>query len=104
MKFICPHCQQPTISLKQKFLTGKWMEVFCSQCGGRICAQPVILAVLYFFYVWDVSLFGYVGIAKQEWLYLGILVAGWIILDAFNLSCPLSRMKPKNPDTSKADQ
>lgn len=95
MKFECPHCNKPTISLKQKYLTGKWLETHCPDCGGRICAQPIILAVLSFFYVWDVMLFGYVAAAKQSLLYIGILVAGWIILDLFNLSCPLSRMRSK---------
>lgn len=96
MKFECPHCNQPTLSLKQKYLTGKWLEVTCPGCGGRVCAQPIILAALSFFYVWDVMLFGYVAAAKQSLLFIGVLVAGWIVLDLFNLSCPLSRMRRKS--------
>lgn len=96
MRFTCPHCQQPTISLKQKYIAGKWLEIYCPACGGRICAQPIILAVLSFFYTWDVMLFGYVAVAKQSWLYLGVLLGGWLLLDLLNLGCPLSRMRPKD--------
>ncbi len=96
MKFCCPHCKKPTLSLKQKYLTGKWREVYCPECGGRICAQPIVLAVLSFFYTWDVMLFGYVALAKHSWFYFGVLATGWLVLDLLNLTCPVSRMRPKN--------
>ena len=95
MKFNCPHCKKPTISLQQKYLAGKWLDIYCKECSGRICAQPILLAILYFFYTWDVMLFGYVAILKHSWMYVGILIAGWITLDLFNLTLPLSRMRPK---------
>jgi hypothetical protein len=95
MKFPCPHCKNPTISIGKKYLAGKWLDVYCDECGGRSCSQPIILAVFYFLYVWDVMLFGYVAILKQSWFYLMVLIVGWIILDLFNFSVPLVAMKKK---------
>lgn len=94
-KFTCPHCKKPTITLGQKYLSGKWIDVYCTECRGRSCTHPILLAILSFFYVWDVMLFGYVAVLKHSWFYLGVLVTGWIILDLFNLSIPLAALRKK---------
>ena len=95
MKFPCPHCKKSSISIGKKYLAGKWLDIYCNECGGRSCSQPIILAALSFLYVWDVMLFGYVAILKQSWFYLIVLIVGWIILDLFNFSIPLVAMKKK---------
>ncbi len=99
MLFQCPHCSQPTITLKQKYLTEKWIDAHCHACGGRSCMYPVLLALLYFFYIWDVMLFGYVALAKSSFFYLSVMVSGWIFLDVIGLWIPLARMKPRVPAT-----
>ncbi len=100
MKFECPHCHEKTFTLKDKLLAGKWAAITCKACGGRSCAQPVVLAVLYFLYVWDVVLFGYVAYVKFQvgqptvaMIYVGVLVVGWLILEFFGLYIPLARMR-----------
>lgn len=94
MMFQCPHCNQATITLKQKYLAEKWVDAHCHACGGRSCMFPVLLVLLYFFYTWDVMLFGYVALAKHSILYLSVMIFGWIVLDLVGLSIPLARMKP----------
>lgn len=94
-KFECPHCKQLTVTPMQKFLAGKWIDVYCTACGGRSCMYPVLLSVVYFFYIWDVMLFGYVAVAKQSLFYLGVLIFFWVILESISLWIPLARMKPR---------
>ncbi len=100
-KFECPHCNQPTVTFKQKLLAGKWSDVICEKCSGRSCIYPALLVVLYFFYTWDVVLFGYLTVYEKSVLYLGVMLGGWVLLELFALSLPLVRMKPKlnSPDS-----
>lgn len=91
--FTCPHCEKKSISLVSKYLSGKWMIMNCPECGKRSTTHPILLLILYFFYVWDVVLFGYLYMVTNEAHYLVILVVGWLVLDAFSLSLPSARMK-----------
>ena len=91
--YTCPHCKQPTVTLKQKYLAGKWIDVHCSGCGGRSCQYPVLMAVLYFLYIWDLMLFGYVAYLKQSWEYVVVTLVGILVLDAISLYIPLAAMK-----------
>lgn len=102
MKFECPHCKQQSLSLKDKLLAGKWATITCRACGGRSCAQPILLAVLFFFYIWDVVLFGYVAFVKYQVgdattaaVYAAVMVIGWLVLEAIGLYIPLARMRAK---------
>jgi len=98
--FECPHCKLPSLTLKQKLFAGNWLDVNCSSCKGRSCVYPALLVALYFFYTWDVMLFGYLAVHEASMLYLGIMLGGWLLLEAFGLSLPLVRMKPKLPHVS----
>lgn len=82
-----------TIPLGKKYLAGKWANIYCDDCHGRSCQQPIILAALYFLYVWDIMLFGTVAIEKQSLFYVGVLIAIFLILDYFNYYVPLVAMK-----------
>lgn len=93
--FRCPHCKNECISLRQKFLSGKWIDVICPGCGGRSCIYPALLVVLYFLYTWDVMLFGYLAVIKASVFYLSVLVIGWMILETCSLYLPLAAMKPR---------
>lgn len=104
MRFECPHCLQQSISLKQKYLAGKWAIVYCPQCGERSCANPYILGLLSTLYVWDVLLFGYLAFVKYQFnqpamsaVYLAIMVGAWLVLDFFSIYVPLSAMRPRSP-------
>ena len=89
----CPHCDQKTFSLWDRYRSGKWAVLRCSSCGGRVCAQPILIALLYFFYMWDVVLFGYLAYLDSLW-YLLVMVVGWLILDWFSLYLPLAALRP----------
>ena len=88
----CPHCKQNTFTGWDKYRAGKWAMLYCPQCGGRSCAQPLVLAALYFLYVWDVVLFGYLAYLDSLW-YLLVMLVGWLILDFFTFYVPLSPLR-----------
>lgn len=103
----CPHCEQKTFTWWDKYRAGKWALLHCRECGGRVCAQPWLLAALYFLYVWDVVLFGYLAYLDSLW-YLLVMVVGWLILDYFSVYVPLSPLRsagaassPDNPSSSE---
>lgn len=78
------------------------MVLKCHECGGRVCAQPFVLAALYFLYVWDVVLFGYLAYLDSNW-YLAVMLAGWLILDYFAIYIPLTPLQAK-PESSKHNE
>lgn len=98
--FTCPHCKKNTITAKQKYLAGKWVDAYCSECGGRSCQIPVLMVVVYFFYMWDVILFSYVAYLKHSWEYVVVMILGFLALDAINFYIPLAAMKRKASATS----
>lgn len=83
------------------------MLLKCPKCGGRVCAQPLVLAGLYFLYTWDVVLFGYLAYLDSPW-YLAVMLAGWLILDYFAIYVPLSPLRakaePPNSNSSKDNE
>lgn len=91
----CPHCQQKNFSWWDKYKTGKWALLKCPQCNTRVCAQPIVLSVLSFLYVWDLMLFGYLAYLDSLW-YLVVLAVIWLILDYFSLYVPLSALRAKS--------
>lgn len=94
----CPHCGAKTFSWWDKYLTGKWAILNCKECGGRVCAQPLIMAALYFLYMWDVVLFGYLAYLDSLW-YLAVMLGGWLILDYFSIYVPLAALRAKTSST-----
>ncbi len=88
----CPHCEQKTFSWWSKYLCGKWAILHCPACQGRVCAQPIVMAIVYFFYLWDVVLFGYLAYLDSLW-YLAAGLGGWLILDYFSLFIPLAALR-----------
>jgi len=90
----CPHCKQNTFSWWDKYRASKWFLLTCDGCKRRSCAQPVVLAAIYFLYVWDVMLFGYLAYLDSLWFLL-VMVVGWLILDYFTIYVPLSPLRDK---------
>ena len=94
----CPHCREKTFSWWDKYKTGKWSLLYCTHCGGRVCAQPIVLSVLYFLYVWDLMLFGYLAYLDSLW-YLLVMVVIWLILDYLSLYVPLTALRTRPRDS-----
>jgi hypothetical protein len=88
----CPHCDAKVYTWWDKYRAGKWALLTCPQCGGRACAQPIIMIVLYFFYMWDVVLFGYLTFLAGA-SYLLVMLIAWLILDYFSIYIPLSPLR-----------
>ena len=105
LMFECPHCKQSTLSLKQKLLAGKWSDVICPHCARRSCVYPSLLVVVYFFYTWDLMLFGYLTVHEKSVLYFSVMIGAWLMLELFSLSLPLARMKSKpiSPDQDSSN-
>ena len=101
----CPHCGEKTFGWWDRYLTGKWAVLHCSECNGRVCAQPIVLAVIYFLYVWDVVLFGYLAYLDSLW-YLLVMLVGWLILDYFSIYVPFSPLRTRDVknDVPKTDE
>lgn len=99
----CPHCGQKTFSWWDKYRASKWAMLSCSSCGGRVCAQPIVLAVMYFLYVWDVVLFGFLAYLDTLW-YLAVMAVVWLILDYFSLYIPLTALRAKPSGTRHGDE
>lgn len=95
----CPHCEENTFSWWDKYKAGKWKLLHCQKCNGRVCAQPIVLALLYFFYIWDVLLFGFLAYIDSLW-YLLVMVVGFLILDYFSVYVPLSPLRTPGRVTS----
>lgn len=67
----------------------------CINCSGRVCGQPIVLAVLSFLYVWDLMLFGYLAYLDSLW-YLLVMVVVWLVLDYFSFYIPLAALRTKS--------
>lgn len=101
----CPRCGKETITLKQRFLAGKWFDIYCSECGVRMCAQPIVLALMYFTLTWDILFFGFMAVYESSWAYGITGLIGWAILEFFILYMPLSKLRPiKQKDQSETTQ
>ena len=96
----CPHCKSKTFTWWDKYRTGKWVVLNCTECGGRVSAQPLVLAGLYFFYIWDVVLFGYLAYLDSLW-YLAVMLGGWLILDYFAIYVPLTPLRAKSTQSDQ---
>lgn len=81
----CPCCKQTCISLGEKYKLGIWKTVHCRQCGAKLTAHPIALALVDFVYVWNVSWFGVLAYIEKDMNYLLYLVIGWLVVDIINL-------------------
>ena len=100
-KIECPGCNKETITLKQKLLANKWVDIYCSECGARFCAQPVALALMSFILTWNFIYFGYLTVKEQSLTWGIAFIVGWALIELFMYYIPLSRLRAKtNTDTS----
>ena len=99
----CPCCKKETITLKQKLIANKWVDIYCSDCGTRYCAQPVLLAVMSFVLTWNILYFGYLSAKEGGLIYPTLFVAVWIIVEYFMYYIPLARLRDK-PSTDASTE
>jgi len=101
LKTECPSCNKETITLKQKLLANKWVDIYCSECGARFCAQPIALALMSFILTWNIIYFGYLTYKEPSVTFFVMFVLGWALIEFFMYYIPLSRLRTKpNTDTS----
>jgi len=98
-KTTCPHCQQQTITTMQKFKAGKWLDVYCGECKGRSSNQPIVSALMYFIYIWDLTFFGFMAVHEDDMIYIIVMVVIAVILEFFMHYIPLSRLRSKASTT-----
>ncbi len=97
----CPRCEQESIPFKDKYRAGLWGNIHCVNCGSRLCANPILMAVLYAAHTWNVlwwfALFYWTG----HYYHLIFMLLVWVVIDFINVHyIPLSVMKPgKKPST-----
>lgn len=97
----CPCCHKETITLKQKLLANKWVDIYCSECGARFCAQPIVLALMSFILTWNIIYFGYLIVKDKSPIWVILFFAGWVLIELFMYYIPLSRLRAKpGTDTS----
>lgn len=90
----CPQCAEKTITTQQKLKAGKWANIYCPNCGARMCANPIVMALMYFILTWDILFFGYMAVRESSFTYTVLMIAGWLILELFIFFIPLNRMRP----------
>jgi len=99
-KIECPQCSEKTITVKEKLKAGKWVNIFCPDCGARMCANPIVMALMYFVLTWNILFFGYMAVRESSFTYTVLMFAGWLILELFIFYIPLNRMRPLKPNNN----
>jgi len=98
----CPACNKETITFKQKLLAGKWVDIYCSNCGARFCDLPIALALMHFAITWDILFFGYMAVRESSIAYAIAMIVGWLLLEFFIYYLPLTRLRLKQPPAEKS--
>ncbi|MDH5258436.1 MAG: Lar family restriction alleviation protein [Gammaproteobacteria bacterium] len=99
----CPHCSEATITLRQKLKAGKWATIFCPSCNARMCANPIVMALMYFALTWNFLFFGYMAVRESSIAYGITMIVGWLILELFIYYIPLSRMRALKPGNNNPE-
>lgn len=92
---VCPHCEKETITPMQRIKAFHWIDIYCSECGGRSAMVPIVMILLYFALVWNFLFFGFVAVAEKSFIYGAALFIGWFLLEFFGYYIPLVRLRPK---------
>lgn len=97
MKFFpCPKCKEEVIPVKDKYLASLWMNVYCAHCGARLCAEPIVMALLYFLYFWMAAWFIAWAWMEETWVPILYLIPLWLLVDLLSVMyMPLMIMRAK---------
>lgn len=83
--FTCPRCQTQSIPLGDKFKAGLWQAISCKNCGARLIALPILLALVHFMYVWNVVWLISLRYFDMEWYYYVGIMLEWAVIEAMNI-------------------
>jgi len=105
MKFPCPKCEQPGVSIAGKYRMAYWREAHCSHCNARLCANPWFLAPFSLVYMWLLAACAFVYMFESVGAMAVVYaVIGWVVIDALNLVLiPMSVMRSLEPQGPDAD-
>ncbi len=94
--FACPRCQKETVLLRDKFRLGLWLTTHCSSCGTRLCANPYLMVVVYFFHIWNVIWWPTIAHFTGNYWNLIYLFPCWLVIELINLNyVPMCCLKKK---------
>lgn len=96
MKFDCPKCNKKSLSVWEKYRTSIWLWVACPNCGTRLSANPIILALFFMAYIWVLAFFTFLFLTNTEGSIMTSILffLVWLIVDALNVTLtPLSYHK-----------
>lgn len=83
--FPCPRCQTHSITFKDKFRADLWIPIFCSNCGAKLTALPILLALLHGVYVWNVLwLYATYKFDLTVWWY-PIVMVEWVVFELLSI-------------------
>lgn len=83
--FPCPHCEQSSISLINKYLLGAWLTRSCPSCNARLSGNPVYLLIIDMLYVWNVCWFSVLYFFDGDLYNFLYMAIAWLILDVMNI-------------------
>ena len=101
MKFPCPKCEQPGVSLKEKYRLGYMRDTHCEHCNVRLSANPWFLVPFSLVYMWALAvcafLYMFEGIGGMAVVYA---VVAWVVVDMLNIMLiPMKIMEERGPDS-----
>lgn len=96
--FTCPKCKEDVIPVRDKYYTSIWMNIYCRNCGARLCAEPIVMALLYFTYFWMAAWFITWAWMEDTWLPIFYLIPLWLLVDIMSVMyMPLMVLRAKRP-------
>lgn len=105
MKFPCPKCEQPGISVKDKYRLSYWCEAYCSHCRARVSANPWFLAPYSLVYMWAMATCAFIYLFQDAGMMAFVYAAvAWVVIDFLNVVLiPMSVLRSLEPPDSGLD-
>lgn len=102
MKYPCPKCEQPGISLKNKYRLGYMQDTHCEHCDARISANPWFLVPFSLIYMWALAICAFLYMFEGAGAMVIVYVVGaWLLIDALNVMLiPMKEMGGYGPNAT----
>ncbi|HHM06357.1 MAG TPA: hypothetical protein ENJ19_11555 [Gammaproteobacteria bacterium] len=92
--FKCPRCHEASITPKEKLRAAWWANIFCPECGGKACAYPWVMVVVFVAHSWNIAWWIGMFYYTHNYMHFVYLVLGWVTIDYLSVTfVPLARMK-----------
>ncbi len=86
MKYPCPKCEQPGVSLKNKYRLGYMQDTFCEHCNVRLSANPWFLVPFSLVYMWVLAICAFLYVFESVGMMaVAYAVIAWLVVDALNV-------------------